>query len=321
MAGRGAGPVAAKARADEQREFRGDVDQFLAYLRSARGLSPNTVRSYATDLSSYCDWVEREGVRPLGVSHAELRRYLAELSRARYASKTINRHLSALRTLYKWLLSEGYAKTDAAAALSSKKVAKTLPATINDADVRALLATCDLTTAVGMRDDAMLELMYASGARISEVSALDVRDVDFGQKQVRLFGKGSKERIVPLYDAALYAVHRYIGVARGELLAARKGADDGALFLSTRGNRMSADSMRKTFERHAVQAGVSGKVTPHTMRHTFATELLSGGADLKSVQELLGHESLSTTQIYTHLSIDRLKDAARQAHPRAGEGE
>lgn len=300
--------------------FEGYVGEFLAYLRGVRNLSENTVRGYATDLAAYTRWAEREGVDPLAVTHAELRRYLADLVRARYASTTINRHLSALRMLYRWLLAEGYVASDPAELLVSRKVPKRLPRTMADADVDAVIATCDTSTDTGLRDRALVELMYASGARISEVSALDVGDVDLGQAQVRLFGKGSKERIVPLYATALEWVGRYVNEARPRLLARRK--EDGttqALFVSTRGRRMSAEALRRAFEGHARQAGEGPGITPHTVRHTFATELLSGGADLKSVQELLGHESLSTTQVYTHVSVDRLKRAAAQAHPRSQE--
>ena len=178
------------------------------------------------------------------------------------------------------------------------------------------IATCP----AGLRDRAFLELLYASGARISEVSRLDEGSIDFAGGTVKLFGKGAKERVVPLYDLALDWVERYVREARPALLARAKSSrkkDDLALFVSTRGGRMSADALRTVFERHAVHAGLDPALTPHAMRHTFATELLSGGADLRSVQELLGHESLSTTQIYTHLSVERLKDAARASHPRA----
>lgn len=304
-------------RERDQRGFDEYVVEFLAYLRGVRNLSPNTVRAYKTDLASYSRWVHREGVDPLEVSHAELRRYLAELVRARYSSRTINRHLSSLRTLYRWMLSEGYVAADAADALSSRKVARRLPRTMSDHELTLILSTCDVGTDVGLRDRAFIELMYASGARISEISSLDVADVDASQREVRLFGKGSKERIVPLYPDVIARVGDYVRAARPHLLARRK--EEGstqALFLSTRGRRMSAAALRRVFERQVEEAGIEGGVTPHTVRHTFATELLSGGSDLRSVQELLGHASLSTTQVYTHVSVERLKEAAERAHPR-----
>ena len=305
-------------REQEQRVFRGYVEDFLANLGIVRNLSPNTVRGYASDLDSFCSWVEREGVHPLSVSHRELRGYLMELNRAGYAPKTINRHLSAVRQLYRWLLHEGHTTEDAAAAIASPKLARLLPHTLADRDVRALIDTCDPTTPVGLRDRAAIEMLYATGARISELSGLDLAHLDFPQGQVRLFGKGSKERIVPVYKAALDTVRTYLVRSRPTLV--RPDVDDeGALFLSVRGRRMSAAALRTAFERHITQAGLDASLTPHAMRHSYATELLGGGADLRSVQELLGHESLSTTQIYTHLSVDRLKDATRQAHPRGSE--
>ena len=306
--------------ADERGEldrFRGLVDSFLRHLRVER-LSENTIRAYSIDLDAYCDWLERTGVKPLEVTHSELRRYLAEMSRARYSSSTINRHLSSIRDMYRWLLSEGVTQKDAAAAIASPKKTKSLPRAISADEADRLLDSCDGSTTVGKRDRAFLELLYASGARISEVSGLDVTDVDLGEGQVRLFGKGSKERIVPLYQLACERVGTYVREARPELAArAKASSPTPALFLSTRGNRMSADALRSVFERHVASAGLDPSITPHAMRHTFATELLSGGADLRSVQEMLGHANLATTQIYTHLSVDRLKSAARQAHPRS----
>ena len=304
-------------RVSSQGEFRGHVADFIGYLASVRNLSPNTVRAYETDLDAFCSWAEREGVDPLEVSHRELRSFLAELSRARYSTRTINRHLSSVRALYRWLLHEEVTDRDAAAAVASPKLARTLPRTMSDADVTKLLESVDTDDAEGLRDRAFLELLYASGARISEMSGLDVRDVDVRMGQVRLFGKGSKERIVPLYDSCLEWLGRYLSDARPALLAKRRdGAANPALFLSTRGNRMSAAALRTCFEKHVRLCGLDASLTPHAMRHTYATELLGGGADMRSVQELLGHASLSTTQIYTHLSVERLKDAARQAHPR-----
>lgn len=296
------------------------IDAYVSQLTGVRGLSENTQKGYASDLADYSRWCERGGVDALNVTHKELRAYLAELSRARYATTTINRRLSAIRGLYSWMSLHGGVSSDAASSVASPKIARVLPKTMTDSEAAQLLDDCDVSSPAGLRDRAFLELLYASGARISEVSRLDVASLDFAGSSVKLFGKGSKERVVPLYELALDWVGRYVQEARPALLARSKNAcniDDAALFISTRGGRMSADALRTVFERHVVQAGLDPALTPHAMRHTFATELLSGGADLRSVQELLGHESLSTTQIYTHLSVERLKDAARVSHPRA----
>lgn len=309
--------MSAEERSLAQDAFERDAQDYLSYLGGVRNLSQNTVRAYQTDVAAYCAWARREGVVGATATHRDLRRYLAELTRAGYTTRTVNRHLSAVRGLYRWLVSEGRVTADAAAALASPKLSRTLPKTMGDADVDALVATCDESTVEGRRDRALIELLYATGARISEAARLDVGDVDFAQGQVRLFGKGSKERVVPVYPRVLHVLEAYLREARGELVSKRRGgAHTAALFVSTRGNRMSADALRTAFERHARLAGLEPGITPHAMRHTYATELLSGGADLRSVQELLGHESLATTQIYTHLSVERLKEATRQAHPR-----
>ena len=306
----------ADERTKAQRAFEDAVAGYLAYLGGVRNLAENTLRAYQIDLEAYCAWLSREGVVGATIGHRELRRYLAYLTRAGYTTRTVNRHLSAIRGLYRWMLGQGLVDSDAAAALASPKIARSLPRTMGDDDVLALLDTCDTSTAEGIRDAAFLELLYASGARISEVARLDVGDIDFSQAQVRLFGKGSKERVVPLYPRALQAIRTYLDGARADLSARAKGERTKALFVSTRGNRMSAAALRNRFERCVSLAGIDAGITPHAMRHTYATELLSGGADLRSVQELLGHESLATTQIYTHLSVERLKEATRQAHPR-----
>ncbi len=309
-------PSPADERGESQRHFRALVSEYLDSLRFSRGLSENTVKAYSADLDSFCSWAEREGVLELGASHREIRRYLAELSRAGYDAKTVNRHLSAMRGLYRWLLREGETTSDAADALSGRKVAKVLPRTLTDGDMRSVIDCCG-DDCVGVRDRALVELLYASGARISEVAGLSVGDIDFAEAQVRLFGKGAKERIVPLYPRCLDAIQRYLSESRPILSSKSKGEGPGdALFVSTRGNAMSAATLRRAFEGRLREAGIASDATPHAVRHTYATELLSGGSDLKSVQELLGHASLSTTQIYTHLSVDRLRDAAKQAHPR-----
>lgn len=303
-------------REDALAEFEGLVERYCRYLLEVRGLSANTVRSYRADLASYVSWVRRRGVRPLAPTHRELRGYLAELARAGYVPRTLNRRLSALRGLYRWLVREGACEDEAASVVASPKLARTLPRAPSDAEVDRLLGSVGDGCPVDLRDRAFLELLYASGARVSEVSRLDVPDLDLSQGQASLFGKGSKERIVPLYETAIGWLRRYLDESRPVLLARAKDPTE-ALFLSARGRRMSADALRTAFERRVAAAGLDLATTPHAMRHAFATELLDGGADLRSVQELLGHESLSTTQVYTHLSVERLRRAAEGAHPRA----
>ena len=304
----------------QQQDFSVLVKQYLAYLKDVRNLSVHTLRAYQGDLEAYDAWLQRQQIDGLDVSHRQIRSWLAEQVRARYASSTIDRRLSAIRDMYRWLVREGFTEKDCAAAVASPKRAKTLPHTLDAVSIEKLLAVCDLSSSEGIRDRAYLELLAATGGRISEISALNTPDIDMDLKQARLFGKGSKERIVPLYPEAIKRLLDYYQFARPALLAKAKvqsDADRQAIFISTRGKRMSADALRVRFSHYIKLAGLDASLTPHAMRHSYATELLSGGADIRSVQELLGHADLSTTQIYTHLSIERLKDAARQAHPRA----
>lgn len=298
-------------------EARSLADAFLGYSGNVRRLSPHTVRAYQTDLRAFLDWCEREGVAPLEATRRSMRAYVAYMGRAGYATKTINRRISSLKSFYGWIEREERGTASAAATLRSRKDSKELPKTMTDADLCRLMETCDLSHAEGVRDRAFLELLYATGARISEVAGLKACEVDPSAGHVRLFGKRSKERVVPLYERAAQALNEYLLHARPILVAAcHRQERPQALFVSTRGNDMGADALRRVFHSHLLLAGLDPALTPHAVRHSFATELLAGGADLKSVQELLGHQSLATTQIYTHLSIDRLKDAARQAHPR-----
>lgn len=312
----------------------GRLDAFLAYLGKVLNYSPHTVRAYGADLRAFFAWADAAGVDPRRATHKDFRRYLAALDEKGYARKTVARRLSSVKTFYSWLVREGEVAQNPAQAVSSPKLPKTLPHVLTARETAHLLETVDPGDAEGLRDRALLELLYASGARIGEASALDIRDVDFVGRTVRLYGKGRKERIVPLYPLAVEALQAYLRMGR-PLLAARSagpadagvgagrahgrqpgGGDAQALFLNSKGARMSAGAMRKRFEKILAQAGLAGAATPHTMRHTFATELLEGGADLRSVQEMLGHASLSTTQIYTHLTPERLREVSERAHPR-----
>ena len=295
------------------------IDDFIAYVSRVEGLSPETVRAYGQHLEAYARWCVRTDVDGLHPSARDLRRYLAELKNARYAAQTVSAHLSALRSLFRWLALEGVVSEDAAAAISAPKLPKPLPHTLSDAQMDALMAAPEQGSAEGLRDAAMLELFIATGARISELARLDVGNLDLKEGTARLFGKGSKERIVPLYRRAVDKTRAYLTDGRPKLLAVRKGSDERArksLFISARGRAMDAVALRYRFDVLKRRAGIPSDITPHAMRHTFATDLLAGGADLRSVQELLGHTSLSTTQIYTHLTPDRLKAALHQAHPR-----
>ena len=276
--------------------------------------------AYGSRLERFAAWCEREDIDAFAADVRTIRRYLAELSREQLAPRTLAAHLSAIRSLYRWMAAEGIVEGDAVSAIASPKLPRDLPGVLTTQQVEALLKTPDNSTPAGLRDAAMLELLYASGARISELAALNVESIAWSERTLRLWGKGSKERIVPLYRRALEVTRLYIEEGRPELLAQAKRRDLATgphpLLISARGNRMSAAMLRRRFHKLATLAGIPADIAPHAMRHTFATDLLEGGADLRSVQELLGHASLSTTQIYTHLTPDRLKRAVAQAHPR-----
>ncbi|MBQ9954885.1 MAG: tyrosine recombinase XerC [Eggerthellaceae bacterium] len=299
------------------------LESFCLSLSAERNASPHTIRAYRIDLEDFLRWTRRAKVDPLAATHRQLRRYLGELDRAQYQRTTVNRRLSSIRGFYRWLSVNGLIEEDPASVLQGPKIPKRLPKVIRPREMARLLGLYAAKDAQGsvreqspedMRNLAILEFLYACGARVSEASGLTLEGVDFAQGQVKVFGKGSKERIIPLHDMALSAMRTYLLLARPKLL---KDGESDYFFVSTRGNQMSPDAIRKMFKESVRAAGLSEDLTPHDMRHTFATDLLSGGANLRSVQEMLGHASLSTTQIYTHVSVERLKSAHAQAHPRA----
>lgn len=298
------------------------VERFCEAQRIERNPSEHTLRAYAGDLTSYIMWADSKGVDITATSHRQMRAYLAELDQARYARSTINRRLSAVRGFYRWLTVSDLAKSDPASVLSGPKKPKTLPHVLRPQETVKLLSVYGPTDAQGnpreqsltdKRNQAMLEFMYACGARVSETSGLLTLNIDFAQGQAKVFGKGAKERIVPLHDMALRSMADYMTHARGQLLG-KKQSD--YFFVSTRGNQMTTDAIRKMFKQALAAAGLDTTLSPHALRHTFATDVLAGGADLRTVQEMLGHVSLSTTQIYTHTTAGRLKEVHSQAHPR-----
>lgn len=290
------------------------VARFLEHLRVEKGASAHTVRAYASDLSRYLEWAERAEVDPISLDHRRLRRYLAELDRARYARTTVARRLSAVRSFFAYLVTEGLVDSDPAGLLSTPKSASRLPRIVAPDELAALLDAPDADTATGLRDRAVLELLYASGVRVSELCTLTLGRLDLDQGQITVMGKGSKERVVPVHRYAADRLRMYLERGR-PALATDRSSD--WVFLSSRGNRLSEDSVRRSFKRYLAETGAAASLSPHALRHTFATHMLDQGADLRTVQELLGHVALSTTQIYTHVSMKRLRDVHRNAHPRA----
>ncbi len=290
------------------------VDAFVSYLTVERNLSPRTVTAYSSDLQGFLAWAARNDLHVLDADHRALRRFLAELDAARYARRTIARRLAALRAFYRYLVTRGHAESSPAALLASPKVPRHLPDVASTDLIATLLDAPDATTPRGARDAAILELLYASGVRVSELCALDVADVDIAGGLVRVMGKGSKERIVPIHPVAVGRVRAYLTGGRPRL---GKQQDGVALFLNARGTRLTDGGVRRMLSGHLAEIGARLSLSPHAIRHTFATHLIEGGADLRTVQELLGHVALSTTQIYTHVSAKHLRDVHSGAHPRA----
>ncbi|MDO4183270.1 MAG: tyrosine recombinase [Coriobacteriia bacterium] len=297
------------------------AERFVQSLHYERNLSEHTLRAYHTDLEAFGLWAARNGLFPLEITRRQARSFLSYLDKAGYARGTVNRHLSSLRSFFKWAVAEGLVVTDPTSTLQGPKTQRHLPHVIKPEEMARLLSVhvpaaagaASQQTPAQMRDQAVLELMYASGLRISEVAGLLTANVDFAQQQVKVLGKGNKERIVPVHSIAMEAMRRYYQQGRPALATQLSPY----FFLGARGGHYSAASIRAMFKRAVRTAGLDSTLSPHDMRHTFATDVLDGGADLRSVQEMLGHASLSTTQIYTHLSSARLKEAHAQAHPRS----
>ncbi len=292
-------------------------ESFLLSLKSERNYSEHSLRAYTGDLQLFQEWLEAEELPLSELDNRSMRSYLAVLSEKGYSKTTINRRLSAVRSFMHWLAEQGILESTAASTAGPKNP-RQLPRVVSTADLERLLQPSTTGEPVDLRDDAIFELMYATGARISELAGLRLRDIDAAEQLVHYWGKGNKERVVPLHKLALKKLERYLQEARPRLIQTQKvsGEEAGRVFIGKSGKPMSADSIRVAFKHRLIQVGVDSSVSPHDIRHSFATDLLTEGADLRSVQELLGHEHLATTQIYTHLSIGHLQETTRKAHPR-----
>jgi integrase/recombinase XerD len=292
---------------------------FLAYLELERGLSRNTLEAYRSDLLQFGDFLTRRRLTLAGVRHGEVAAFLSELAdggadRPPLAPATLSRKVASLRSFYRHLRREGTLEHDPTAELRGPRKTRTLPRVLSRDEVARLLSEPRGTDPLALRDRALLELMYACGLRASEAIGLELADVDLEEAVLCARGKGSKERLVPIGRQAIAALRAYLHGGRPALLGA--GAES-RLFVNRRGTRLTRQGLYKIVQGHARRAGLHEKMSPHTLRHTFATHLLAGGCDLRSLQEMLGHADLATTQVYTHLSSDRLKDAYFSAHPRA----
>ena len=291
------------------------LDEFCDLLWLEDGLARNTLESYRRDLRDVESWLQRTSGKPLSESdHADLQAYLAYLHQtAKSKSSTAARRLSCLRYFYQFLLRQGRIAADPTLRLDSPKLPRSLPKTLSEADVEALLNAPPVTEPLGQRDRTMLETLYATGLRVSELVGLSMTAVSLDMGVARVMGKGGKERLVPLGEEAMDWLKRYFAEARPQLL---NGRVSDAVFVTQRGAAMTRQMFWYLIKRHAKQAGIHGSLSSHTLRHAFATHLLNHGADLRVVQMLLGHSDISTTQIYTHVARERLKELHQKHHPR-----
>ena len=309
-------PAPASPGADAR--FEGLVLDFLSYLELERGLSRNTLNAYRTDLLQFGEYLAAHDLDALAVRPAEIGDFLADLAtgtgRPACSASTVHRKAACLRSFYKHLRRDELIGDDPTAALSAPRRAKKLPQVLNYAEVQKLLAAPRGSEPTVLRDRALLEVMYGCGLRASETIGLELTDLDLHEGFLRARGKGSKERLVPLGRQAIAAVNAYLRGGRPKLVGDRHEA---RLFVNFRGGPLSRQGLYKIVQRHAREAGLGGRLSPHTLRHSFATHLLAGGCDLRAVQEMLGHADISTTPMYSHLSGEQLKEVYVRAHHRA----
>jgi len=298
-----------------------DINGFLNYLAVEKGFSENTLAAYRNDLQQLANFVDEEAARSgsvpswAGFSRQGMLSYLLNLKERGYAATTVARKVAAAKSFFSFMLAEGNMKENPTQNIGSPKVGKSLPKPISYSQAMLLLEQpAKLSTPEAKRDKAMLELMYASGMRVSELVSLDLNSVDTEGGSVRCFGKGHKERVIPIAPRAASTLKEYLEEARPHLV---RSDTERALFLNRRGERLTRQGFWQILKGHAKSAGLDAEISPHTLRHSFATHMLSGGADLRSVQELLGHANISTTQVYTHLTTEHIRRSYEKSHPRA----
>jgi integrase/recombinase XerD len=290
------------------------LNEFLTYLQVEKGLSQNTVQSYRYDLKNFASFLEEQDCCLVNATQKIIFDFLNDQRQQKKSARTCSRKLAAIRSFYRFLLQERRITADPTENLNSPKLEKSLPRVLSVEDVEILLSQPDLSSVLGLRDKAMLELLYATGMRVSEMLGLNTEHLNLDLGFVRCLGKGSKERIIPVGEVAVRYIREYLSRARLKL---RKNAWERAVFLNRHGKRLSRQGFWKILKGYARKAGIPKEITPHVLRHSFATHLLENGADLRAVQEMLGHADITTTQIYTHLSQRKLREVYDKAHPRA----
>ncbi len=296
-----------------------EVEEFLSWMASERGRSRNTLAAYRRDLTGYSEWLAVHHSTLQTVDRAQLDQFVQARRAGGSAPSSVARQLAAIRMLHRFMAEEGVRQDDPSADVEGVRVPAGIPHPLSEAEVGALLAAVVATDPASLRDRALLEFLYATGARISEACDLSLGDLDRDNRLVRLFGKGAKERIVPFGRAAAASMDEWLVSGREHLEPARwaRRGDQEAVFLNTRGSRLSRQAAWAIVKKYGERVGLAGKLSPHVLRHSCATHLLDHGADLRIVQEVLGHASISTTQVYTKVSQERLWQVYRQAHPRA----
>ncbi len=298
----------------EPRSVPGEIKDFVRYLSVERNLSQQTIRAYARDLHDFTDFLSREPGRSIGtVDHLTIRGFLGELYSNGLSKRSVARKLATLRSFFKYLTRSGLIDSNPASAVRTPKLERKIPHFLTTEEIDRLLEAPCGDTLLALRDRAILETLYSTGVRVNELVGLNLRDLDLGGATIRVGGKGDRERLAPLGRFAVEAIEAYLRVRK----EARIGEDNQWVFVNRTGGRLTDRSVRRLLDKYLATAGLSGKTSPHTLRHSFATHMLDNGADLRSVQELLGHKNLSTTQIYTHVTAERLKEAYASAHPRA----
>ena len=296
------------------------VEQFLNYTTVERGLSPNTIAAYRNDLTQFVDFLQGRDSSLQGngswkrIGTDALTAFVLDLHERGYSDKTKTRKVASTKALFGFLLEEGVIDKNPMEDFASPGVGESLPETLSVEEVEALLSVVEEATPMSIRDRAIIEIMYATGVRVSELVSLDIDDVDLDENFVRCMGKGSKERIIPVHDEAVETVRKYLQGGRESLAGPAAGR---ALFVSRKGGRLTRQALWLILKSRAQAAGIERKITPHTLRHSFATHLLIGGAQLRHVQELLGHASITTTQVYTHLTSEHVRTQYESSHPRA----
>ncbi len=288
------------------------TDQFINHLRVERGLADNTIQSYSRDLLRFLQFLEGRKRSPLHATQDDIMDYMGTLQKD-LSARSCARSLSALKMFFRFLVTEGRIESSPARLLGAPKLPRRLPGVLTRDEVDALLTQPDPSNQRGHRDKAMLELLYATGLRVSELVGLQMSNINLEAGYVRMVGKGSKERMVPMGTKALEVLKAYLSEARGKLL---KNKSSSSLFLNSRGAALTRQGFWKIIKKHGKKAGIRKEITPHKLRHSFASHLLEGGADLRSVQVMLGHADISTTQIYTHITRERLKQIHEKYHPR-----